>query len=73
MVRRLAIALFVLSSLAMGVLGWMLGRPGVFRPDRHVAAAEPSRSAGSDASIDASSTGAGAHAAFDSAHASSGD
>jgi hypothetical protein len=72
MVRRLAIALFVLSSLAMGVLGWMLGRPGVFRPDRHVSAAAPNPRASGDASIDATSID-GAPAAFDSAHASSGD
>jgi hypothetical protein len=68
MIRRLAIALFLLSSLAMGVLGWMLGRPGVLRPERQVSAA------GSDARAqDSSSTpgGGGSHAAFDSAHASS--
>jgi hypothetical protein len=69
MIRRLAIALFLLSSLAMGMLGWMLGRPGVLRPERQVSAA------GSDpraAPASSSSSGAGgSHTAFDSEHASS--
>ena len=40
--RRLAIALLVMITILMGAVGWMLGRPGVLRPEAQVFAA-PSR------------------------------
>ena len=39
MLRRLAIAFLVLVTILMGALGWILGRPGVFRPEAQALAA----------------------------------
>jgi hypothetical protein len=39
MLRRLAIVILVFMTLLMGALGWILGRPGVLRPESHVFAA----------------------------------
>lgn len=37
--RRLAIALLVMVTILMGAVGWMLGRPGILRPEPQVFAA----------------------------------
>ena len=37
--RRLAMVFLVLVTLLMGALGWVLGRPGVLRPEPQVFAA----------------------------------
>ena len=34
--RRLAIVILVFVTLLMGALGWILGRPGVLRPEAEV-------------------------------------
>ena len=39
MLRRLAIVILVLVTLLMGALGWILGRPGVLRPESQALAA----------------------------------
>jgi hypothetical protein len=50
MLRRLAIACFFLLTILMGALGWILGRPGVFRPDSQTLAAPVGGTAGMQSS-----------------------
>lgn len=73
MLRRLAIAVFLLVTLLMGALGWILGRPGVLRPEAQVYAAPPNSdttpspgsvpSGGSELSVEGELAPSSAHAA----------
>ena len=76
--RRLAIVILVVITLFMGVLGWILGRPGVLSAESQVlaapASAPQSQSGAQSSSSDAPSMGGGGGGAgFSEPHIAHGD